>query len=227
VKKIPMVGDKMYQILRGLGVRYVGTVQEMPLELLERVLGQNGNQLWRKANGIDNSPVVSFHERKSISTERTFDRDTTDVEKLRGILTAMAENLAFQLRRGQKLTACVTVKVRYSDFNTHTLQQRIAYTSADHLLIPRVLEMFNKLYNKRLLIRLVGVRFSDLVQGGYQINLFDDSQEMISLYQAMDKIRDRFGDRAVLRAAGMQAKTIGRSNPFNGEPPPLLANRRQ
>lgn len=227
VKKIPMVGDKMYQTLRGLGVRYVGTVQEMPLELLEKVLGQNGNQLWRKANGIDNSPVIPFHERKSISTERTFDRDTTDVEKLRGILAAMAENLAFQLRRGQKLTACVTVKVRYSDFNTHTLQQRIAYTSADHLLIPRVLEMFNKLYNKRLLIRLVGVRFSDLVQGGYQINLFDDSQEMISLYQAMDKIRDRFGDRAVLRAAGMQAKTIGRSNPFNGEPPPLLANRRQ
>lgn len=227
VKKIPMVGDKMYQTLRGLGVRYVGTVQEMPMELLERVLGQNGNLLWRKANGIDNSPVVPFHERKSISTERTFDRDTTDVEKLRGILAAMAENLAFQLRRGQKLTACVTVKVRYSDFNTHTLQQRIAYSSADHLLIPRVLEMFNKLYNKRLLIRLVGVRFSDLVQGGYQINLFDDSQEMISLYQAMDKIRDRFGDRAVLRAAGMQAKTIGRSNPFNGDPPPLLANRRQ
>lgn len=227
VKKIPMVGDKMYQTLRGLGVRYVGTVQEMPLELLERVLGQNGNLLWRKANGIDNSPVIPFHERKSISTERTFDRDTTDVEKLRGILAAMAENLAFQLRRGQKLTACVTVKVRYSDFNTHTLQQRIAYTSADHLLIPRVLELFNKLYNKRLLIRLVGVRFSDLVQGGYQINLFDDSQEMISLYQAMDKIRDRFGDRAVLRATGLQAKTIGRSNPFNGEPPPLLANRRQ
>ncbi len=227
VKKIPMVGDKMYQTLRGLGVRYIGTVQEMPLELLERVFGQNGTQLWRKANGIDNSPVVPFHERKSISTERTFDRDTTDVSKLKGILAAMAENLAFQLRRGNKLAACVTVKVRYSDFNTHTLQQRIPYTSADHLLIPRVLELFERLYNKRLLIRLVGVRFSELVQGGYQIDLFDDSEELISLYNAMDKIRNRFGDRAVLRAAGIQATTIGRSNPFNGEPPPLLANRRQ
>jgi DNA polymerase-4 len=227
VKKIPMVGDKMYQTLRGLGVRYIGTVQEMPLELLERVFGQNGTQLWRKANGIDNSPVVPFHERKSISTERTFDRDTTDVSKLKGILAAMAENLAFQLRRGNKLAACVTVKVRYSDFNTHTLQQRIPYTSADHLLIPRVLELFERLYNKRLLIRLVGVRFSELVQGGYQIDLFDDSEELISLYNAMDKIRNRFGDRAVLRAAGIQATTIGRTNPFNGEPPPLLANRRQ
>lgn len=226
VKKIPMVGDKMYQTLRGLGVRYVRTLQEMPVDLLQRVFGQNGTQLWKKANGIDNSPVVPFHERKSISTERTFDRDTTDVHKLRGILTAMAENLAFQLRRGHKLTSCVTVKVRYSDFNTYTLQAHIPYTSADHLLIPKVLALFDKLYNKRLLVRLIGVRYSDLVQGGYQINLFDDTQEMISLYQAMDKIRDRFGDRAVLRASGIMATTIGRSNPFNGEPPPLLANRR-
>ncbi len=222
VKKIPMVGDKMYQTLRGLGVKYVGTVQEMPMELLERVFGQNGNQLWRKANGIDNSPVVSFHERKSLSTERTFERDTTDIVKLRGILAAMAEQLAFQLRKGQKLTACVMVKVRYSDFNTHTLQQHISYTSADHTLIPKVLEMFDKLYNRRLLIRLVGVRFSDLVHGGYQINLFDDTQEMISLYKAMDNIRNRFGDRAVVRAAGMDAAIVGRMNPFNGKTPSLV-----
>ncbi len=224
VKKIPMVGDKMYQTLRGLGVKYVGTVQEMPVELLERVFGQNGNQLWRKANGIDNSPVVSFHERKSLSTERTFERDTTDVVKLRGILSAMAEHLAFQLRKGQKLTACVTVKVRYSDFNTHTLQQHISYTSADHTLIQKVLELFDKLYNRRLLIRLVGIRFSDLVHGGYQINLFDDTQEMISLYKAMDNIRNRFGDRAVLRAAGMEATTIGRMNPYNGQKPSLVSD---
>lgn len=226
VKKIPMVGDKMYQTLRGLGVRYVGTLQEMPVDLLQRVFGQHGNQLWKKANGIDNSPVEPFHERKSISTERTFDRDTTDVQKLKSILTAMAENLAFQLRRGHKLTSCIMVKVRYSDFNTYTLQQHIPYTSADHLLIPKVLELFDKLYNKRLLVRLIGLRYSDLVQGGYQISLFDDTEELISLYSAMDKIRDRYGDRAVLRASGIMATTIGRSNPFNGEPPPLLANRR-
>jgi DNA polymerase IV len=226
VKKIPMVGDKMYQTLRGLGVRYVGTLQEMPVDLLQRVFGQHGSQLWKKANGIDNSPVEPFHERKSISTERTFDRDTTDVQKLKGILSAMAENLAFQLRRGHKLTSCIMVKVRYSDFNTYTLQQHIPYTSADHLLIPKVLELFDKLYNKRLLVRLIGVRYSDLVQGGYQISLFDDTEELISLYSAMDKIRDRYGDRAVLRASGIMATTIGRSNPFNGEPPPLLANRR-
>ncbi len=227
VRKIPMVGVKTYQTLRNLGVSKIKTVQEMPCDMMGRVLGKHGEVIWKKANGIDSSPVVPYSERKSISTERTFDRDTTDVERLRGILVAMAENLAFQLRRGQKLTACVTVKMRYSDFDTRTMQVRIPYTSADHVIIPKVKELFEKLYNRRLLVRLVGVRFSHLVNGGHQVDLFDDTEEMINLYQAMDKMRHRYGDRAVIRASGMGARTIGRANPFSGEPPPLLANRRQ
>jgi DNA polymerase-4 len=226
VKKIPQVGNKTYQVLCNLGVRRILTMQEMPIELMEKVFGKNGRTLWKKANGIDNTPVVQHNERKSISTERTFDKDTIDVTKLKGILTAMAENLAFQLRRGEKLTACITVKVRYSDFNTHTMQKRIPYSSADHALIPLVLEMFEKLYSRRLLVRLIGVRYSSLVGGAYQINLFEDNEKHINLYQAMDKMRIRYGDRAVLRASGMGARTISRFNPFNGEPPPLLANRR-
>ncbi|MGD1958241.1 MAG: DNA polymerase IV [Fulvivirga sp.] len=226
IKKIPMIGAKTHQTLINLGIRKVKTIQGMPVELLERVFGKNGATIWKKANGIDNTPVVPYSERKSISTERTFDKDTINVVKLKAILLAMAENLSFQLRRGQKLTACITVKVRYSDFNTYTLQARIPYTSADHVLISKTLEMFDKLYNKRLLVRLIGVRFSHLVGGGYQINLFEDAVEMINLYQAMDKVRDKHGDRAVLRAAGIEAKTISRFNPFRGEPPPLLANRR-
>ncbi|MCI5059217.1 MAG: DNA polymerase IV [Flavobacteriales bacterium] len=227
IKKIPMVGDKTYQTLRNLGIRLIKTMQEIPVEVMESALGKNGVSLWKKANGIDHAPVIPFHERKSISTERTFDRDTIDVEKLKGIYIAMAENLAFQLRRGDKLTGCVTVKIRYSDFNTYTLQKRIPYTSADHKLIPRVLEMFKQLYQKRLLVRLIGVRYSHLVGGGYQINLFEDSEKIIELYQAMDKMRIRFGDRSVMRASGLDAKTIGRMNPFNGQAPMLLANRRQ
>lgn len=227
IKKIPMVGDKTYQTLRNLGVRIIQTVQEMPPDLMENVLGKNGLAIWKKAKGIDNSPVVPYSERKSISTERTFDKDTIDMQKIRGILLAMAENLAFQLRRGEKLTACVTIKIRYSDFNTYSLQSRIPYSAADHILVPRIMELFERLYNRRLLVRLIGVRFSHLVGGGYQINLFDDSEERIHLYQAMDKIRIRYGDRAIISAAGINARSIGRTNPFNGEPPLLLANRRQ
>lgn len=227
VKKIPMVGDKTYSKLVSLGVRKIHTIQEMSADLMQRAFGANGVNIWKKANGIDHSRVIPYSERKSISTERTFDRDTIDVIKLKGILTAMTENLAFQLRRGEKLTACITVKVRYSDFNTYTLQSKIPYTAADHVLIPRALELFDKLYNKRLLVRLIGVRMSDLVNGFYQIDLFNDSEEQLNLYHAMDAIRDKYGDRAVMRASGMLAKTIGRWNPFTGEPPPLLPNRRQ
>jgi DNA polymerase-4 len=226
VKKIPMVGDKTYRTLCDLGVKRIRSLQEMPLELIQRVFGKNGVVMWKKANGIDNTPVQQYHERKSISTERTFDKDTIDVRKLEGILTAIAENLVYQLRRGNKLTACVTVKLRYSDFQTYTLQKRIPYSASDHTIIPVVLELYRKLYNRRLLVRLIGVRYSHLVEGGHQINLFEDT-EIINLYQAMDHIRERYGDRAIMRASGMGAKSISRWNPFNGEPPPLLANRRQ
>ncbi|MEM9868957.1 MAG: DNA polymerase IV, partial [Bacteroidota bacterium] len=134
IKKIPMVGDKTYQTLRNLGIRQVKTVQEMPMDIMQRVLGLNGAVIWKRANGIDHTPVVPFHDRKSISTERTFDKDTIDVSRLKGILIAMTENLAYQLRRGDKLTACIAVKIRYSDFNTYSKQLRIPYTSADHVL---------------------------------------------------------------------------------------------
>jgi len=227
VRKIPMVGEKTGIFLSQMGIKYIRSVQETTAETMVRILGKNGIALWNKANGLDNTPVVQYNERKSISTERTFDRDSSDVVKLRGILTAMAENLAYQLRRGNKVSACITVRVRYADFNTYSLQERIAYTAADHLMVPKTLALFDKLYNRRLPVRLIGVRFSHLSGGGHQISLFDDSEERINLYQAMDRIRIKFGDRAVISAAGMEAKTIGRFNPFNGEPPPLLANRRQ
>ncbi|XHP75060.1 DNA polymerase IV [Arenibacter antarcticus] len=228
IRKIPMVGDKTYQTLRNLGLRQIKTIQEMPMDVMQRVLGANGGLIWKRANGMDNTPVIPYSERKSISTERTFDKDTIDVIKLRGILIAMTENLAYQLRRGEKLTACISVKIRYSDFNTYSKQLKIPYTSADHILIPQILGLFNTLYNKRLLVRLIGIRFSHLVHGNYQINLFEDTEEALNLYAALDKIRERFGDKSVIRASGLGAKTIGRmQNPFNGQPPVVLAHRKQ
>ncbi len=225
VKKIPMVGNVTYKTLCDLGVKRIKTVQDMPMELMHKVLGKNGLSIWKKANGIDNSPVIQYHERKSISTERTFGQDTTNIHKLKGLVIAMAENLAYQLRRGNKLTACITFKIRYSDFQTYTQQKQIPYSAMDHNIIPVVLDLFQKLYNRRLLVRLIGVKFSHLVEGGHQINLFEDNETHLNLSKAMDKMRERFGDRAVMSAAGMEAKTISRWNPFTGEPPPLLANR--
>ncbi|MGG5487588.1 DNA polymerase IV [Gaetbulibacter sp. PBL-D1] len=228
IRKIPSVGEKTYQVLRNLGVDTVGVVQQMPLEMMVSALGVNGKTIWKRAHGIDNPPLIPFHERKSISTERTFNKDTIDIKVLKTTIFAMAENLAFQLRRGNKLAGTISVKIRYSDFNTYNKQVKIPYSSADHIIIPRVLELFEKLYQRRLLIRLVGVKISDIVSGHYQINLFDDTEEMISLYNAMDKVRLRYGELSIMRASSMGAKTIGRfNNPFSGEPPVLLAHRKQ
>ncbi|MCF6356372.1 MAG: DNA polymerase IV [Draconibacterium sp.] len=227
VKKIPMVGTKTYHLLRSMGVEKVRTVQEMPVQLMESVLGKNGISLWKKAQGIDNSPVVAWRERKSISSEQTFERYSTDVYKMKSILIGMAENLAYQLRKENKLTACISIKIRYSDFQTYSKQRRISYTSLDHTLIKITLELFEALYQRRVLIRLIGVRFSHLIGGSYQIRLFEDSEKLIKLYQSMDKIRNRYGQKAVIRAVTMGVKSVGSmTNPFNGQPPVIPAHRR-
>ena len=226
IKKIPMVGDKFFQSLCNLGLKKIITLQEMPIEVLQKAFGKNGTALWKKANAIDNRPVIQYQERKSISTERTFAKDTIDVQRLRTLIGAMAENLAFQLRRGKKLTSCITVKIRYSDFNTYTKQIKIPYTSADHIIISKAGELFDVLYNRRLLVRLIGVRMSHLVEGNYQINLFEDTEKRIHLYQAMDFLREKYGERKLTRAAFMGQKNISKfTNPFNGEPPIVPAHR--
>jgi DNA polymerase IV len=226
IRKIPSVGAKTYQLLCNMGIKHIRTLQEMPAELLEQSFGKQGLIIWKKANGIDSSPVIQYNERKSISTERTFEKDTIDIGKIRAIMSAMGENLAFQLRRGKKVSGCITVKIRYADFKTETLQKQVPYTAADHEILPIIHDLFNRLYKRRVRIRLIGIRFSHLVSGNHQMSLFMDDERYTELYQAMDQIRERFGDRSIMRAAGMEAKTIGRANPFNGDAPPLLANRK-
>lgn len=226
VNKIPMVGSKTYQALRNLGIKEIRTIQQMPIEMMQAAFGRNGLLIWNKANGIDNSPIIEYHERKSISNERTFGRDTADMNKLISTIEAMAETLAYQLRVGGKLASCIAIKIRYSDFNTYTKQVKIAYTSADHVLIPKAKELFNQLYNRRLLIRLIGVRLSGLTAGQQQINLFDDSQRKSQLYNALDLIRKKYGSRIITQATTMDVRTMEAShNPFNGEPPIVLAHR--
>ena len=151
-------------------------------ELLERMLGVNGRTIWLKSNGIDKTPVYPYNEGKSISTERTFEKDTTDASMLKRQLVSMVENLTFQLRQQQKLTSCITIKIRYSDFNTHTSQARMSYTSLDHTLIEKAKELFEKLFEKRLLARLIGVKLSHLVGGNYQYNLFEEGENRLQLY---------------------------------------------
>jgi DNA polymerase IV len=201
VERIPMLGKQTAMFLHDMGVRKVKTLREMPVKLLISAFGKNGMSLWNKAHGIDPTPVVPYSEQKSISTETTFEEDSIDVKKMKNILTAMVEKIAFTLREEKKLTSCITVKIRYSDFQTETKQVHVPYTSSDHVIMHTVTGLFDKLYKRRLLIRLIGVRLSNLVHGNHQIDLFNDTEEDISLYERMDHIKHRFGVDKLMRAS--------------------------
>lgn len=206
IRKIPMVGSKTYQLLRSMGICTIETLSMIPQEMMVALLGVNGIVLWKKAHGVDETPVFSHSEQKSMSSERTFDQDTTDLAFLDRVLVHLTEKLAYQLRKSHRLTSCVTVKLRYSNFDTHTQQKHIAYTNLDHELLQTVRELFKKVYNRRMLVRLVGVRFSNMVYGGQQLDLFDEKPERAVLYLTMDHLRNKYGPYAVQRLSGFSEK---------------------
>ncbi len=204
IRKIPMIGEKTFQRLQARGILDIETLRNSSPERIEQILGKNGLVIWKKANGIDNRPVRSYYEQKSISKEHTFEKDSTDVKKMNAILIGMIGSLTFQLRKQQKLCGLISIKIRYSNFETHNLQQSIPYTSLDHVLIKIALELFDKLYQNGRLIRLIGVKIGQLIKGQQQLNLFDDIPEHIDLYQAMDTIRHRYGKNSISRAVSIK-----------------------
>jgi len=203
VRKIPGIGKVTYKKLSFLGVRKIETLRKIPPRLLEREFGKNGIKLWEKANAIDTTPVIQYSERKSISKERTFNEDTLDIKMIKSLLVDMTEKLAYELRSRNKVASVITVKIRYADFNTYTRQKRIPYTSNDRVLIKHVKDLFDSVYQRRQLIRLTGVKFSGLTYGFFQADLFEDNIRDINLLLSMDKIRNRFGIKAITRAAAV------------------------
>jgi len=206
IRKIPGIGEKTYPILRNMGISKILTLQQMDVFTMKRVMGENGISIWKKANGLDDSPVVPFHEQKSMSKEHTFQADTIDMEVLRKTMLSMVDELAFDLRKENKLTSCITIKIRYSNFDTHTSQIKIPFTASERVISEKVLALFKKLYSRRMLIRLIGVKFSNLIMGSYHADLFDDTLEDLNLSRAMDHIRIRFGASSVMRGFALPEK---------------------
>jgi len=194
IRKIPMVGQKTYNVLQTHGIHKIGELGCMPPDHLEQLLGKQGLALWERANGIDPSPVVSHHEAKSISSERTFRHDSNDPEALQNLLVGLTEKVAHELRESDKQCACATVKLRYSNFETVSKQTHISHTASDHELIPQVKELFNQLFDRKRHVRLIGVRLSDFIQGSAQLKLFDNTQSKASLYKAIDAIKRKHGN---------------------------------
>lgn len=201
IEKINGVGKQTEQQLKNFGIYTIEDIARTPVELLEKYVGSWGHSLWEKAHGIGSAEIETDWEQKSMSRENTFHENITDIQALHRELVRLTEQNAYDLRSDEKLTGCVTVKIRYPDFETVSRQETIDYTSLDDLLIAKVKDLFTKLYRKGEPVRLLGVRFSQLIPFTMQMNLFNNNEEKLNLYKAVDNIKDRFGNKAVTKAA--------------------------
>lgn len=201
IKNLPSLGNVTYKLLRRIRIKIIQTLRQVPADSMQELLGKNGLRLWEKANGIDKTPIIPYTNKKSISTEKTFDKDTQDLKELKALLLAMVEKVAFQLREANLMCSIITIRIRYTNRDTETMQKKMAFTSNDEVMIPYAYELFEKLYQRRMLLRLVGVKLSGMVRGNHQIDLFQDNIKMIRLYQAIDRMKHRFKNPGLIRRA--------------------------
>jgi DNA polymerase-4 len=203
VDKIPMVGKQTAIQLQSMGISTIEQLAKTSIDQLEFHFGKWGKRLWEKAHGIDYNPVEPYSEQKSISHENTFHQDSSDIPFLHTELVKLTEETAYDLRQEEKLTGCVTVKIRYDNFETVSKQEVIDYTALDNVLLAKVKSLFGKLYRKGEKVRLLGVRFSQLVPMTLQMNLFDNAEEKLELFKAVDDIKKQFGNGVLKKAASI------------------------
>lgn len=206
IEKINGVGQQTEQTLKNFGIYTIEDLARTPPELLQRYVGKWGESLWEKAQGIGRSQIETGWEQKSISHENTFDHDYTDLQFLNQELVRLTEKTAYALREDEKLAGCVTVKIRYSDFETTSRQETIDYTALDDQLIAKVKGLFRKSYQAGRPVRLLGVRLSQFIPFTVQMSLFDNNVEKLNLYKAVDEIKNQFGSKLVAKASAMRRK---------------------
>jgi DNA polymerase-4 len=213
VNKIHGVGKQTWQSLQAMGITTIKDLSETPVELLEKRFGKYGTDLWQKSQGIHHGEVTPYHEAKSISTENTFEENISDVERLEAELVHMTEKVAYELRQDNKMAGCITVKIRYPDFETTSRQTSIDYTFYDDELLPQARDLFHKLWRKGTPVRLLGVRLSELTGEAVQTNLFTNVERKTELYKAIDDVKNRFGKNAISKATGTAGNKPQRPDP--------------
>jgi DNA polymerase-4 len=200
VSKFSGVGEHTFEKLKAIGIHTIQQLSETPVEVIEKKMGNYGADLWRKSQGIHHGEVHPYHEAKSISTENTFEENKSDLNFLLSELVRMTEKVAYELRKDEKLTGCIAVKIRYPDFETTSRQTTIDYTFRDDELIPQAIDLFHKLYRSGEPVRLLGVRLSELTNEATQGSLFDDAEKKNNLYKAIDAVKDKFGKNLLQKA---------------------------
>ncbi len=203
------VGPRTAQRLAALGIHTIGQLTTWPEAQLLHEFGKHGGELYRKARGRDDSPIVTQRERKSVSQETTFVRDVADGELLRKTLFGQAREIALVLRRKQVVAGTIKLKLRWSNFETITRQLQMETPTDDHRAIfAAVAKLLDNAWDGKP-VRLIGAGASNLITGLQQESLFDlpdDAEEArrASLGAALEKLRARYGSKAVLRASDLE-----------------------
>jgi DNA polymerase-4 len=217
VGKIPHVGEKLEESLKRMNIHTIHELRQIPIDNLMKIFGKTGTMLWHRARGISHSPVANYRDEKSVSVERTFDIDTTDIGFLQSALFVLTEKLSYDLRKLNRLTSCITVKVRYDDFSTTSRQHTVDYSLSSKYLIEMSASLFNALYEKGRPVRLIGVRYSSLIHSNTQFELFNDREEENSLYKAIDTVKNKYGTGKLILARGIDLGNVKRNRDISGE----------
>ncbi|MBM3915747.1 MAG: DNA polymerase IV [Sphingomonadales bacterium] len=201
IDKINGVGEQTAQLLKSKGLYTIEDIARTPVAVLSSYVGKWGESLWEKSQGIGSAVVYTEWEQKSVSHEQTFDQDYTDPVFLQQQIVSLCVETAADVRSEEKLAGCITVKIKYGNFDVVSKQETIDYTALDDVITAKAKLLFQQLYQPGRPVRLLGVRCSHLVPINLQMSLFEKTAEKLQLYQTMDEINERYGKDALTKAA--------------------------
>ena len=211
IGKLPGIGKKTEQVLKGLGITTLGELAKMPVSALKNRFGAFGEELHRLARGIDDRAVLPPAEAKSISRETTFPRDTNDREFLMATLRYLTERVGAELREYGKQARCVAIKVRYEDFTTITRRRTLPQsTDADQTIFQTGAELLRvALTADKRAVRLIGTGVSSLNEPARQLSLLEITDRRLDkLNRTIDRIRDKYGFTAIQTGRTLRLKDI-------------------
>jgi nucleotidyltransferase/DNA polymerase involved in DNA repair len=203
VCKIWGLGKKSTVVLKDAGIKTIGDLARYDVKNLTKIFGKNGLSLWQLANGIDKRRVQAEAGAKSVSNEFTFERDTANKDKIKGVLLMLSEKVCDRLRREEIKGKTITLKIRLEGFKTYTRSNTLCKaTNFADVIFDEITKLYDnfKIRNKK--VRLVGVKVSNLTSDGLQLSLFKDNndEKKEGVHKAIDRIREKFGYRAIYRA---------------------------
>jgi DNA polymerase-4 len=200
VRKIPGIGRVTERALVAMGIETVEQIARESQERLEKIFGQWGHALYRKARGGDSYEFVVDAEPKSISQNHTFNEDTFDENMMSAMLSHLSQKACKRLREAGLSTRTLTLTIRYAGFDTHTRSKSLTEpTQLDGDISGVFLQLFHEHRNRKRKVRLLGVSLSNFSHGGEQLDLLNAERrgKLEKLTQATDRLRDRFGFGAV------------------------------